>query len=743
MNVLKRRRETILKRWVAVLCCLALMCSCLYVEAEEVSGVYEGTAKSFGGDVTVSVTLTDGVITAVEAVGENETLGVGSRAIEELPAAIVAAGSTQVDGVTGATVTSDAIKKAVDQAVDTAQGIEAEVVEANMTPGTYRGSAKGMNGTIVVDVTVDEQSITDIQFVETIARENPLIDESNWLSNYLIDMLDETPQIFSTVLDRLPQRILENQSLMVDAVAGATVSSNGFIAAVRDAIEQSGGNPAAFDRPVAKSDAHEVYDADVVVVGGGTSGSAAAARAAEQGAKVVLIEKSARLGGAGALSSEPMTFGAQIQLDAGIEFDTGATFEDWMSQNHWSVNGHLVSQFLNISGQVGDWLIDNGFHFTPGTTTDTTIAYRDHSIGTMTQKESFEQLCSDVDTILYETIGKSLIVEDGKVVGVEAVRYDGTRITVNAKAVIVATGGFGGSEELMTKYNGGYFKLLGLEQNVGEGLLMMTAIGAQEYHVGGACAHQTEVPVQVSGFSVEDTAIPYTITNLPVLMRLSKTGQRFMDEDEKVNSPTASSNYVSSNGPEFFTLLTQSQLEILRVQGSKGLGMDKEADPSFYTYPVPSDMPMTNIEAVLEAACEIGMAYKADTLEELAEMTGMDIEILMRNINDYNAACAAGEDTLFYKNPAYLYPYDLEGPFYAVVGCVMSYNSLGGVKVDELMRVADTQDQPIPGLYSAGVDSIGTVLDGVSYPNLFGVALGWGFSSGYMAGESAAAYALE
>ncbi|MCI6041663.1 MAG: FAD-binding protein [Clostridiales bacterium] len=486
-----------------------------------------------------------------------------------------------------------------------------------------------------------------------------------------------------------------------------------------------------------------MYDADVVVIGGGTSGSAAAARAAQQGANVVLIEKSGRLGGTGTLSSEPMTFGAQIQLDAGVTFDVGATFEDWMSQNHWSVNGHLVSQFLNISGQVGDWLIENGFHFIPGTTTDTTLAYRDHSIGTMTQKESFEELCKDVDTILYETTGKSLIVKDGQVVGVEAERYDGTQITVNAKAVIVATGGFGGSEELMTKYNGGYFKLLGLEQNVGEGLLMMTEVGAQEYHVGGACAHQTEVPVQVSGFSAEDTAIPYTITNLPVLMRVSKTGQRFMDEDEKVNSPTASSNYVSSNGPEFFTLLTQSQLEILRDQGSVGLGMDKEADPSFYTFPVPSNMPMTNIEEVLEAACDIGMAYKADTLEELAEVTGMDIEILRRNVEDYNAACEAGQDNLFYKNPAYLYPYDQTGPFYAVVGCVMSYNSLGGVKVDELMRVADTQDQPIPGLYAAGVDSIGTVLDGVSYPNLFGVALGWGFSSGYMAGESAAAYALQ
>lgn len=731
------------KRWVTILCCIAMLCSCLPAAAKGESGIFEGTAKGFGGEVRVSVTLTDGSITAVEAVGDDETPGVGSRAIEELPEAIVQAGSTQVDGVAGATITSDAVKKAVEQALQAASGSETEEVAANMTPGTYRGSAKGMNGTIVVDVTVDEQTIQNIELVETIARENPLIDESHWLANYLIDMLDETPQIFCTVVDRLPQRIIDSQSLMVDAVAGATVSSNGFIAAVKDALTQAGANLAAFDRPVAKSDAHEVYDADVVVIGGGTSGSAAAARAAQQGANVVLIEKSGRLGGTGALSSEPMTFGAQIQLDAGVTFDVGATFEDWMSQNHWSVNGHLVSQFLNISGQVGDWLIENGFHFIPGTTTDTTLAYRDHSIGTMTQKESFEELCKDVDTILYETTGKSLIVKDGQVVGVEAERYDGTQITVNAKAVIVATGGFGGSEELMTKYNGGYFKLLGLEQNVGEGLLMMTEVGAQAYHVGGACAHQTEVPVQVSGFSAEDTAIPYTITNLPVLMRVSKTGQRFMDEDEKVNSPTASSNYVSSNGPEFFTLLTQSQLEILRDQGSVGLGMDKEADPSFYTFPVPSNMPMTNIEEVLEAACDIGMAYKADTLEELAEVTGMDIEILRRNVEDYNAACEAGQDNLFYKNPAYLYPYDQTGPFYAVVGCVMSYNSLGGVKVDELMRVADTQDQPIPGLYAAGVDSIGTVLDGVSYPNLFGVALGWGFSSGYMAGESAAAYALQ
>ena len=730
-----------MKKMFALVLCAFMTMTALGACAEGATGTFEASAKGFGGDVSVAVTLENGVIVSITAEGASETTGVGSRAIETLPGAIVEAGSVDVEAVSGATITSEAIKKAVSEALAAASGNEIAPVEANMTPGTYRGSAKGMNGTIVVDVTVTEDAITAIDVVETIPRVNEEIDRTHWLSGYVVDMLDETPQIFSTVVDRLPQRIIDAQSLSVDAVCGATVSSNGLINAVKDAIRQSGGNVNAFDRPVAKVDAHEVYEADVVVVGGGTSGAAAAARAADMGAKVILIEKSGRVGGTGALSSEPMTFNSKLQNDAGIINDPMPTFQDWMAQNHWSVNGRIVSLYLNNSGKVGDWLCDKGFKFEKGTTTDTTLHYVDASIGTMTQKTSFESLVSNVDAVLYETTAKKLLTADGAVTGVEAVKYDGTQVTVNCKAVIVCSGGYGGSEELMTKYNGGYFKLLGLTQNVGEGLLMMTEVGAQEYHVGGACAHQTEVPVQVSGFNALDTAIPYTICNLPVLMRVTMNGQRFMNEDEKSNSPTASSNYISSNGPEYYALLTQNQLEVLKTQGAAGLGMDKQSDPSFLTWPVATETPMENIEAVLDAAIEIGMAFKADTLEELAAKTGMDADILARNVADYNAACASGLDNMFYKNPAYLYTYESDGPFYAVTGCVMSYNSLGGVKVDELMRVLDTNEQPITGLYSAGVDSIGTVLDGVSYPNLFGVALGWGFSTGYMAGENAAAFA--
>ena len=713
-----------------------------------IPGEYSASSRGFGGDVTVTIVVDENQITECRIEGPEETDGVGSRAVEELPEQILAAQSAEVEAVSGATVTSEAIVKALSEALLEAAGEEVleEEISAGMTPGTYRGSAKGMNGTIVVDVTVSEETIDAIEFVETIPRENDMIDESFWLSNYLIDMLDETPQILATVTDRLPQRIIESQSLAVDAVAGATVSSNGFINAVKDALEQSGANLAAFDKAPEKSDAVEEYEADVIVIGGGTSGATAAAMAAESGANVLLIEKSGRLGGAGALSSEPMTLGAEIQKEAGFDPDPEEMYEEWMSQTHWAVNGYIVSKLLNNSGETVDWLIDKGFEFVYNPT-DTPlfwiVSYRDHSIGTMTQYNSFNQMCSDVDTILYETTAQSLILdENGAVTGVNAVKYDGTTVVARAKAVIVATGGYGGSQELMEKYNGAYFKMLGLTQNVGEGLTMMLEAGAAEHHVGGACAHQTEVPVQIGGFDVYDTAIPYTITNLPVLMRVDSTGQRFMDENEKASSPTASSSFVASNGGEFYTILTQEQYDILKEQGSAGLGMDKNPDPSFLTWPLGPEDAMTNLDAVMEAAQEIGMAFRADTLEELAALTGMDADILTENVRVYNESCEAGKDTMFYKDAQYMYPYDMTGPFYAVKGCVMSYNSLGGVEVDEFMRVLDGADQVIPGLYAAGVDSIGTILDGVAYPDLFGVALGWGFNSGKMAGEYAANYAL-
>lgn len=742
-----------MKRLGIVFVCLCMLASAAFAQAY-IPGTYSATAAGFGGDVLVTIEVDETSILSVVAEGANETSGIGSNAIEKLPAIIMAAGTNEVDGIAGATYTSDAVIAAAGKAMSTAKGEAVTVAEISMTPGTYRGSAKGMTGTIVVDVTVDEKTIQKVEFVEAIDKENETIDRNHWLASYMLDMLMETPQFLQTVIDRYPERIVANQTLNLDAVTGATASSKGFLNAVRNALDEAGAPADAFSVPVESVDAKEIYEADVVVIGGGTSGATAAAQATEKGAKVILVEKSGRIGGTGTVSTEPMTLGGKLMEEAGIKTDVEAMYKNWMSQCHWSINGLLVSKYLKETGKTADWLGDHGFKFhADGSAGDMTanfsswiISYDDAGIGTMGPQSYFNTMCKDVDTILLETTAKHILVDgSGKVCGVSAEKADGTQVMITCKSVIVATGGIGGNEELMMEYMGMTLKPLALTQNKGEGFLMMTEIGAQAYHVGGVCAHQTDVPMQVSGFSNSDTAIPYTITNTPTFIRVNSIGQRFMDENAKsVTGATSSTAQIVAQGGTFFSLVDQKQYDLIKAQGTQALGMDKDPDPSYYTWPLGPSQAMENIDAVTEAAIEIGMAFKADTLEELCEQTGMDYAILIENLENYNADCAAGVDTYFYKEPAYMNAYDLEnGPYYAYVGCCMSYGTLGGVKIDEFFRVLDTDENVIPGLYSAGLDCAGVVMDGVAYPDLRGEALSWGFTSGRFAGMYAAEYAAE
>ena len=527
-------------------------------------GVYTAAAKGFGGDVTVTVTVSGGVPAEIAAEDANETAGVGSRAIEELPGRIVEAGSVEVDGVSGATVTSNALKSAVAEALRQAAGEERPAL--SMTAGVYTAQAKGHTGYVAARVTVSASAIESVELVETIPSENPLIDPENVRAAKALALLNDQPNIVATVQNALPERIIAAQPLAVDSVSGATATSQGLLAAVKDCLLQAGADEAALYAPVARSAQTENYECDVVVGGGGTSGSAAAAKAAQSGARVILVEKSGRLGGTGALSSTLMAVDADLQKEAGYTFDTNNLFEQWMSQVHWYAKGNLIRTFLRESADTANWLDENGFDLAAAKPTATLAegAYGAHisdmlfsnyavkyaepsTYSNMTINDSFEDLTEGVETIHFETTGKSLILEEsGEIAGLEAEKWDGTRVVIHAPAVIVATGGYAGNPELMVKYNDYAYKVLGLQQNVGEGLEMMLAAGAAEKNPGGACAHQSGLYVSVAGedFTVFDTAIPYTLANCSVLMRVNPTGARFMDEDEKTDSAVGSTNYM-------------------------------------------------------------------------------------------------------------------------------------------------------------------------------------------------------
>ncbi len=167
-----------------------------------------GTAEGFGGDITVTVVVEGDDIISVEAIGEDETEGIGSRAIDELPAKIAESDSTEVDGVSGATYTSDGIKAAVKNALANKGGSGSE-------SQTLTGTAEGFGGDVTVTVVV---SGDDIISVEAVGE-------------------DETEGIGSMAIDELPAKIAEADSTEIDGVSGATYTSDGIKAAVKNALE--------------------------------------------------------------------------------------------------------------------------------------------------------------------------------------------------------------------------------------------------------------------------------------------------------------------------------------------------------------------------------------------------------------------------------------------------------------------------------------------------------------------------
>lgn len=711
---------------------------------------YTSSAKGFGGDVTVTITMDNGQITEIAVDGPDESAGIGSRAVEAMPQMILDAQSADVDNVSGATVSSTAIRTAAQAAINQANGIT--VSDVTMTPGTYTASAIGYGGKITVHVTVSETAIEDIVVDDSERIEMALtVPGKNSYTHY-----DEAPQIFQTVQTALPERILAAQSVNVDAICGATASSQGVMTAVKDALTQAGADLSLmFTAEPAQSTAVETYDADIIVVGGGTAGTMAAARATENGAKVVLIEKSGRIGGTGSISSGPACLENDMQLEVGMQFNVEGFIAEWGKQTHYTGNTSLFTKFINNTADTVDWLASKGFEWElPSNAVVNNSATNfsaywvlwvpyHYSVNTMTVYNYFEKLVSDVDTILYETTAEELITdESGAVIGVKATKWDGTEVIVNAKSVIVSTGGIAGSDELMEKYNGGKdYLILGLTQNTGDGLRMMTEVGAAEKNIGGACTHVVGLKNVPQGFDDYDTAIPYTLAISATMLKVNQQGTRFMDENGMKLSLTQACNTMFAQGDYYWTLVSEKQLAELKESGLAGTGITSTPGGTSFTYePLPIDYAMTNIETVLDAGVETGMCVKADSLEELSAFMDTQYDILSYNVSLYNEYCEAGEDLLFHKDATLLDTVGEENQtWYAIKTYPSIYSALGGVATDEFMRVLDTDGQIIPGLYAAGIDAIGNILDGVAYTDLMGIAVGWGFNSGKFAADHASA----
>lgn len=582
----------------------------------------------------------------------------------------------------------------------------AQTQKGQFQPGTYTAAAKGMGGDVNVSVTFTEDAITEV-----------MVGEHN-----------ETAGIGDTPIEKIPAAIVEHQSLNIDAVSGATITSEAILAAVADCVSQAGGDAEALKAKevVAEKKEDEVLEADVVVVGGGMAGLSAAIEAADSGAKVVLLEKMGAVGGASiTCGGEILAAGTQMQKDQGIEDTAKALGDYWISKGEGQINEEIVRYIADNNPESITWLQEQGVEFQE-VTTPTSMPWQDPMRCHKTTAGSgagfilpMEQSAKAKGVeIRLETPVVSLIEADGIVTGVKAENESRT-VTVNAKSVILATGGFGNNEELMKEYCPDV-PVRGVrvgEANQGDGLIMARDAGAKIIAGGGAIA--LSIDMGPTGYFE-----PYG-----QFLYVSQEGNRFMNE------------------AEYWFARTRKLYDI-----------------GGYCYAI-TDSKTQNDN--WDAAVEAKTAFKADTIEDLANQLEIDPEVLKETINKYNGYCEAGEDKEFGKpasrtgmqltqaateeNPGVikqeLQEMSLlnsieEGPFYAIK---LELNSLsgtfGGPQVTINGEVVDTEGDTIPGLYAAGEVASGELLY-KEYP-CSGTAIQMYSRMGRLAGQAAAKAALE
>ena len=609
----------------------------------------------------------------------------------------------------------------------------AQETGTKFTPGTYTAEADGKDGKITVEVTFSETEITDIQVISQ----------------------TETDGIGSTALDTIKEQVLGGQTLAVDAVSGATETSDGLLAAIEDAVKQAGGDVEFLKgKAVVKVNEGkaEQLSADVVVVGAGASGVSAAVSAADKGAKVILIEKTAVIGGASNLSWAGKFYNSSAALDNGVKVDVEAEIANWIINNHWRVDAAAIRQYVTKSGDTYEWLARKGYP-------TTFINFGGEQLHMLPPYESRQELLRNMlneavvktgGQVLTETTGKKLLTnENGDVIGVSAEKSDGTTLEISAKSVVLATGGYAANSEMVKELFGFEGINGGLGQNVGEGLEMAWDVGAKvPDNIGGQMLHQTlstataNLKKQYASF---EASYPLMLCYLPNFMNVSPSGARFRDEAATLTA-VAAANTSAFNGPYHLVIVSKQQLEQLEKKGMNGVdapalpGMPPEFYADF-TEQFTLDNPWKDVVKVFDSMAENGDGYKGNTIEELAKNAGMDVDTFTEEFKNYSEAIEAGIDTEFGKSADYLTPMGEEGPYYAIVAKINNLGSVGGLLVNTKYKVLNNNRVPINGLYAVGLESEGVLFNDTYVGN--GVGIGYSFTSGRLGGEDAAGYALK
>lgn len=572
---------------------------------------------------------------------------------------------------------------------------------AAMTDGTYTGEGKGRNGTITVEVTVKAGKLDAVKVVKH----------------------TETVGISDAAVADFPKAIVAAQSTAVDAVAGATMTSEGIRQAVAQAIQKAGGDPAQFAAAVVKKKAAKKLvkeNADIVVVGAGGSGISAAVKAETLGANVILIEKMPVIGGATALNAGTLiATGSKYQREVMKETKDSPelAYKDIFTVGKNRNDPTLVKMVTERVGGVVDWLIyDMKIPYGPAAT-----QYPDHSanrqLGVTGRSVNYLNLMREKflgmgGKLMLQTRAQELIRDDaGKVVGVRATDKDGNTVELTSKAVILASGGYGAVKSMLPKEMSNYV-FYGLDSETGDGYKMATAIGAGTINLDLVKMYPQGVET-VPGHGLAATASSTDTMKKSGAIYVNKLGQRYVDENAALGVLT-DKTVAQPDHIAYIVMDAKAWKEYVRKSLEDKLVPNEETLMT-WTKIVNNGRPVMAV---------------SDNLAKAAKTMGVDAEGLAKTVAHWNDMVKAGKDTDFNRKITGGLG---EGPYYIVEQKVRYQTTLGGLKADADLRILDKAGKPIPGLYGAGC-----VVGGANgADSLTAMMNSWAIVSGVVSAESA------
>ncbi len=701
-----------MKKTLAMLLCLVMLLSTVgaaaFAEGTYTPGTYVGEAEGMG-KVIVTLTVDENGITGAQLDTSGETAAIGGAHDEEFIAQLMEKGA-EIDGIAGASITSHAIRIAAGKAL--AQAVGAEGGEKTpVADGTYNAKAPsyGVMKEMELAVTFENNAITGIETV--CAGSATQADE------------DEYSPIYKTVEDFLFPRIIEAQSLGVDNITGATVSSNAAKTIIAKIIDENGGNSDEWYTDIPKSDAVvELKDYDVIVVGLGASGMASYISAAENGATVFGMEAAAKVGGNGTNTAGPLGVNPphQVENNGGEPYvDPDELFEAWMEYTDGDAKEEIVRLFIEESGQTLAWLADNwGFQFLPGM-----FAFYDYHgwpLWTMYMDKdnaynnalTAAKAMNEKNDYVTELTAKSLILdEEGNVIGVEAEYYDGTVYKVYGDSVIIASGGYIGNAEMTQEYTGAVWHTKGMTQCDGFGIRECLRLGGALYNPDVAVEDHIaalDTIIRSDDYSNDDKSILTSLVQDLNYQLIDSKGESF---DGNYNGLGISFNAWEA-GANYYVLINEEEYNSIKENGLIAF-----IAPMFFGQggSYEEGTPVSNLDEIMAMGQAFNDVFIADSLEDLGNQLGFEIKL-----DDVHG--------------------QTEGKIWAIKGAAYVYSTCGGMDVDTNINLLKEDGTPVENVYVVGNESLGTLNESnKAYVTYGGCAQGWSLTSGRLAGANAAA----